>query len=329
MRRLLTAASLQVIAVAAVVAAVTAGLTAGGHWHHVATSALINAIAAAGLALVVTRVGLVSLGHAAYYATGAYTTGVLTRDHGWPIPLGVVAALVVGLVFGAVVGRCALRTRGIAFVMVTLAAGEVTRVFGQQARGITGGDTGMSSIPAIRTPVIWMTAAVVLVVVVAGSAWLLGTTFGRSVDAARQDAVKAAALGYDVLHTRLIVFTLSAGIVAVAGALLAHQATFASPSLARWSLSGHLLVMVLIGGGRTVLGAVVAAVGLTYLEDYVVSRSDHWDLVLGGLFILVVITGVVSRKPTGVRRLLTQLRAPGGGVAPGGVAAIPETVIQQ
>lgn len=311
---------------AVLVIAIGLAFLAGGHWEHLATRAMINAIAAVGLALVVARVGLVSLGHAAYFAAGAYATGVLTKDHGWPIPLGIVAALVVGLVFGAIVGRGALRTRGIAFVMVTLAAGEVTRVFGEKQRSITGGDTGLSGIPRITTPTINIATAVILVVVLAATAWLLSTTFGRSVDAARQDDVKAASLGYDVMRSRLVMFTLSAGIVAVAGALLAHQDSFVSPSLARWSMSGHLLVMVLLGGGRTLWGAAVAAVGLTYLEDWVVSHSDHWDFVLGSLFVLVVVGGILSREPSGLRKLFASSTTSGTVSVSGTVAPATTTV---
>ena len=282
-------AQLAVVAIALVVA-----FASGEHWRHVATTALIYAIAASGLALVVAWVGLVSLGHAAFFAAGAYTTAILTRDHGWPVGLAISASFGVGTILGAVVGPLALRTRGIAFVMVTLAAGELVRVFGTQARGITDGDTGMSGIPKVAMPDITLVAIGLLVGILLVIWWLMGTTFGRGVAAARQDDGKAAALGFDVSRSRIIVFVLSAAIVAVAGALLAHHTTFVSPGLARWSLSGHLLVMVLLGGGRSIVGAVSGAVGLTFLEEFVVSRRDRWELVLGALFILTVLAGVVS-----------------------------------
>lgn len=255
----------QVAALGAVVLSLLVAALSGDHWRHVAATALIYAIAATGLALLVTRVGLVSLGHAAFFATGAYTTAVLTRDHGWPVGFGIVAAVAVGVAAGAVVGPLALRTRGIAFVMVTLAAGELVRVFGTQARGVTGGDTGMSGIPGIATPEIIALAAGLLVAILLALWWMLGTTFGRSVNAARQDDRKAEALGFDVRRARIVMFVTSAALVALAGALLAHHTSFVSPSLSRWSLSGHLLVMVLLGG-RSIVGAVAGAVGLTFLE---------------------------------------------------------------
>lgn len=297
------------VQLAVVAAAIAVASAFGDRWQRVAVTALIQAIAAVGVTLVVARIGRVSLGHAAFYALGGYASGVLTRDHGWPIVAGIAAALVVGLAAGAIVGPCALRTRGIAFVMVTLAAGEVVRVFGQQARGITGGDTGLSGIPEISMPLVMVVAAAVLVAALAAMTWLLATTLGRSVDAARQDERKAAALGYAVMRSQIIVFVLSSGIVAVAGALFVHHTSFASPSLARWSLSGHFLVVVLIGGGRTLTGAITAAVGLTFLEEWVVSRSDHWELVLGLLFVFVVV-GRDPRVTAPVRRLLARLRPP-------------------
>lgn len=287
----------QGIQLLSVVVAVLVAMRIGGNWQHVATTALIYAIAAVGLALVVAHTGRVSVGHAAFLAIGAYVSGILTRDHGWPIPLGLAAAVVAGTVAGFVIGPLALRTKGLAFVMVTLAAGELVRVYATQARDTTGGDTGLYSVPPTTTPASTALAAALLAAVLIVGTWLVSTTFGRGVQAARQDEMKAEALGFDVRWARIVFFVASAAIVALAGGLLAHHTTFVSPSLASWSVSGHVLVMVLIGGGRSLTGAVVGAVALTYLEEVVTSRTDRWEMVIGALFIAVVLLGIVGGQP--------------------------------
>lgn len=270
-----------------------------GRWVFVATDAGVHAIAAVGLALVVARIGLVSLGHGAFFGIAAYGSALLAKDVGVPVLLSVVAGIVLAMLFGALVGPLALRTRGLGFVMVTLAFGELVRVVANQAITVTGGDTGLSGIPGLP----WsgdgriglLVTVALLAVVLAGSRWLLGTTLGRSLDAARQDEDKARALGYAVDRSRIAVFVVSAGIAGLGGALFAHHTSFVSPGLLSWLTSGALLVMVLVGGGRSLLGAAGGAFVLVFLEDAVSSRTDRWELVLGVVFVGVVVSGVLAR----------------------------------
>jgi len=276
-----------------------AALVIGGRTVFVATQAAILGIGALGLALVVARVGLISLGHGAFFGIGAYTSALMARDLGTPSVLGLAGGVGAAMAYGAFVGPLALRTRGLAFVMVTLAFGELARVALQQSVGLTGGDTGLSGIP--RQP--WaedprvglVVTAAVLLATLEGARWLMATTFGRSIDAARQDESKASSLGYPVARWRTILFVISAGVTGLAGALFAHHTSFISPELLSWLTSGELLVMVLVGGALSLAGAVIGAIGLTFAEDLVTSRTDHWELVLGALLMLVVLSGWLRR----------------------------------
>jgi branched-chain amino acid transport system permease protein len=282
------------------VAAVVVPLLLGGRWLFLATDAAVHAIAAVGLALVVARMGLVSLGHGAFFGIAAYGSALLAKDLRAPVLVGVVAGIVLAMLYAALVGPLALRTRGLGFVMVTLAFGELVRVAANQTVGVTGGDTGLSGIPAVpwggddRVGLVVTVALLAAVLALGG--WLLATTLGRSIDAARQDEDKARALGYAVDRSRAAVFVLSAGIAGLGGALFAHHTSFVSPVLLSWLTSGELLVMVLVGGGRSLVGAAVGAFVLVFLEDAVSSRTDRWELVLGLVFVTVVLSGMLSRS---------------------------------
>lgn len=288
-------------------------VVASAHGRFVATSAVILAIAAVGLALVVVHVGLVSLGHAAFFGIGAYTSAILTTRFDLPVLVGLLAAAATGALYGLLVGPLALRSRGLFFVMITLAFAQLAFVVAGQWVNITGGDTGISSIP--RTPwgafdsrVNYLVTVTILAAVLVGASWLVRTRLGRSVAAARQDEVKAAALGYDVRNSRLVLFVVSAAVAGLAGALYVHHTTFVSPVELYWTTSGELLVMVLIGGGQTLIGAAMGAFALYHVEDYLAVRFDLWELVVGLLFIAVVLTGLtrpdsrLSRAFVGRRR---------------------------
>lgn len=271
----------------------------GGRTVFVATEAAILGISAVGLALVVARVGLISLGHGAFFGIGGYTSALMARDLGTPAVVALVGGIGAAMAYGAIVGPLAVRTRGLAFVMVTLAFGELARVAVQQSVGVTGGDTGLSAIP--RLP--WaqdpraglVVTAVVLLVILETGRWLMATTFGRSIDAARQDEDKALSLGYPITRSRIILFVISAGVTGLGGALFAYHTSFISPGLLSWLTSGELLVMVLVGGALGLPGAAIGAIGLTFAEDVVASRTEHWELVLGVLLVIVVLSGWLRR----------------------------------
>jgi branched-chain amino acid transport system permease protein len=305
-------------------------LVASAHGRFVATTAVIFAIAAVGLALVVVHVGLVSLGHAAFFGIGAYTSAILTTRFGLPVLVGLLAAVLTGALYGVLVGPLALRSRGLFFVMITLAFAQLVFVIAGQWVDITGGDTGISSIP--RTPwgafdsrLNYVVTVVVLAAVLAGGSWLVRTGLGRSVVAARQDEVKAAALGYDVRRGRLILFVVSAAVAGLAGALYVHHTSFVSPVELYWTTSGELLVMVLIGGGQTLIGAALGAYVLWHVEDYLAIRTDLWELVVGLLFIAVVLTGLTRADSRLSRALVGRQRRTAAAEASGAAPPVADS----
>lgn len=291
----LTPRRLALIAIGIIVAIYP--IIASAHNRYVATTAVIFGIAAVGLATVVVHVGLVSLGHAAFFGVGAYTSAILTTRFDMPVLIGLVAAAATGALYGLFVGPLALRSRGLFFVMITLAFAQMIYVVATQWTAVTGGDTGISGIP--RTPwgafdsrLGYLVSLALLLAVLAAAGWLVRTQLGRSVVAARQDEHKAAALGYDVQGARLTVFVISAAIAGLSGALFVHHTQFVAPGELYWTTSGELLVMVLIGGGQTLVGAALGAFALVHIEDYLGIRFDIWELLVGLLFIGVVLAGL-------------------------------------
>lgn len=281
---------------------------ASAHNRYVATTAVIFGIAAVGLATVVVHVGLVSLGHAAFFGVGAYTSAILTTRFDLPVVVGLTAAAAAGALYGLFVGPLALRSRGLFFVMITLAFAQMVFVIATQWTTVTGGDTGISGIP--RTPwgafdsrLGYLVSLAFLLAVLAGAGWLVRTQLGRSVVAARQDEAKAAALGYDVRGARLTLFVASAAIAGLSGALYVHHTQFAAPGELYWTTSGELVIMVLIGGGQTLVGAALGAFVLVHIEDFLGIRFDLWELLVGLLFIGVVLSGL-TRPDSRISRAL-------------------------
>lgn len=302
----LTSRRVALIAIAIVLAIYP--VVASAHNRYVATTAIIFGIAAVGLATVVVHVGLVSLGHAAFFGVGAYTSAILTTRFDAPVVVGLVAAAATGALYGLFVGPLALRSRGLFFVMITLAFAQMVFVIATQWTTVTGGDTGISGIP--RTPwgafdsrLGYLVSLALLLAVLAGAGWLVRTQLGRSVVAARQDEAKAAALGYDVRGARLTLFVASAAIAGLAGGLYVHHTQFAAPGELYWTTSGELVIMVLIGGGQTLVGAALGAFVLIHIEDFLGIRFDLWELLVGLLFIGVVLSGL-TRPDSRISRAL-------------------------
>jgi branched-chain amino acid transport system permease protein len=245
-----------------------------GYYITFASRVLVLAIAAVGLNVALGYGGMVSFGHALYVGFGAYAVAVLSEAG---IQSGVVqlaVALVAGGVLAALLGLVCLRTGGIAFIMITLAFSQMFYYVVISLKRY-GGDDGMP-LPArstifgasLENPtgfyylILALLAAILLFV-----GLMARSRFGWVVRGSKLNARRMAALGFPVLRYRLAAFVISAWICIVAGFLLANLAKFASPSYLQWTLSGELIVMVVLGGMGTVAGPVLGAVFLLVLEE--------------------------------------------------------------
>jgi len=251
-----------------------------------ATRVLVLAIAAVGLNVALGYGGMVSFGHALYVGIGAYAVAALSEAgvQSGVAHLGV--ALAVGGGLAVLLGLVCLRTSGIAFIMITLAFAQMFHYVVVSLKRY-GGDDGMA-LPArsslfgasLESPAaFYYLVFVLLCLALLFVALMARSRFGWVVRGSKLNARRMAALGYPVLRYRLAAYVLSALICVVAGVLLANLARFASPSYLQWSLSGELVVMVVLGGMGTVLGPVFGAVTLLVLEELL--ANAHLPLPFG------------------------------------------------
>jgi len=261
-----------------------------------ATRVLIFALAATSLNLVLGFGGMVSLGHAAFFGAGAYVAAICQQagvdEALLALPLAMLAAGLLALVVGAI----SLRTRGVYFIMITLAFAQMIYYLFISARA-WGGDDGLPLTERMRfagfslagDAALYYLALGALAVVMLLLGRLAEARFGRSIQAIRENETRMEALGYPVFRYRLVCFALGGALAGLAGALLANLTGLASPALLQWTQSGTLLVMVIIGGVGYLYGGVVGAVVLLLLEEVLLGYFAHWHIILGLLLLAIVL----------------------------------------
>lgn len=256
---------------------------------------LIFALAAVGLNLILGFGAMASLGHAMYFGFGAYAVGILSTlgfTNGW---LHLLVALAVSALMAIPVGWIALRTRGMAFIMITLAFAQLFFYVFVSLRAF-GGDEGLSltelsGFGALtgNKYAIYLSLLATLCLVLWFTNRLVKSRFGLVLRASRHNESRLNSLGTASQPYRLVAYVLSAQICAVAGFFMANLTGFVSPSLMSWLISAEFMVMVLLGGMGTVFGPVVGAAGLLLIEDGLKTVTEHWPLILGPLIVLAVI----------------------------------------
>ena len=311
-RNALVAALLAILALLPVYAALTGNTFA----MTLFTRIMILAIAAVSLNLIMGFGGMVSFGHAAYLGIGGYVVGILAKEGitsglvQWPL------ALVLSGLFGLGVGALSLRTRGVYFIMITLAFAQMVYYI---ANGLDryGGDDGLtihrrSEFGALinlsnRTAFYYLCFAVLLATVYV--VWrMVNSRFGLVIQGARSNERRMRAIGFPTFRYKLVCFVIAGVICGLAGALLANHTNFISPALMHWTRSGDLIVMAVLGGMGSVFGPVFGAVAFLMLEEVLpplikpvahlftivtgidaAHAHEYWQLVLGPLFLLVVL----------------------------------------
>jgi branched-chain amino acid transport system permease protein len=264
----------------------------GSYLTSLAMRAMILAIAALSLDLLIGHGGMVSFGHAAFVAIGAYTAGIAITEGVTDLATILAIATAIAAAFALVTGAISLRTSGVSFIMITLAFGQMV-FFTLGALNEYGADDGLT---------LWERAEVlarndVLYFAILGTlaaVWLLidritGSRFGRVLRAARQNDVRVETLGYGVFGFRLTAYVLAGVIAAMAGVLLANQAEFVSPAIASWQRSGDLIIIVVLGGMGSRSGAILGALAFVGLEEGLSTLTHDWRLIFGPLLIAIVL----------------------------------------
>ena len=298
--KLLRPSTLIPIALLAALAVVPFAANTLGQSFYIAFFAriIIYAIAASALNLALGYGGLVSFGHALFLGLGSYAVALPSFyevGNGW---FHLAACLLVCGFAGAVTGFISLRTSGIAFIMITLAFAQMGYFLFVSLKNY-GGDDGLPialtshfGVLQLSSPTaVYGVAFAVLVLVTWWLAKLRVAPFGMALRGANQNVRRVNAAGLPVIQYQLAAYTISGMLCGVAGMLLANLNAFASPSTLAWTVSGELIVMVVLGGMGSVFGPLLGALAFLGLEELLKDMTEHWMVVFGPLIVLMALVG--------------------------------------
>ena len=284
---------------------------------------LIMALFVLSLDLILGYAGIVTLGHAAFFGTGAYVAGILAA-HGWTEPLTLLlAAGAAAGALGVATGAIVLRTSGLTLLMVTLVVSELLQETANRLGWLTGGADGLQGITIapllglFRFDLFGRTAYLYCLVVLF-LAWVVArlivhSPFGRSLIGIRENVTRMHAIGSPVFSRRLRIYAISAALAGIAGALLTETTQFVALQVLSFELSGTVLVMLILGGVGRLYGAFIGAPLYMIAQDQL-ARDDpaYWLFWIGLLLVVVVmfarggVLGIFDRLRAGARRQVHQ-----------------------
>ena len=258
---------------------------------------VILALAAVSLNLILGYGGMMSFGHAAYLGIGGYSVGILAYEGvtsgfvQWPV------ALLVSALFALVIGALSLRTRGVYFIMITLAFAQMAYYI---VAGLAryGGDDGLTIekrsqfFPPLNLSNKMQFYYLCLALLFASIylVWrIVNSRFGLAVQGARSNDTRMRAIGFPTYRYKLTCFVIAGTLCGLSGALLANHTDFVSPGMMYWTRSGDLIVMVVLGGMGSTFGPLFGAVALLVLEEVLSGITEYWQIILGPLLLLVVL----------------------------------------
>jgi branched-chain amino acid transport system permease protein len=261
------------------------------------TRIVILALAAVSLNLILGYGGMMSFGHAAYLGIGGYSVGILAFEGvtsgfvQWPV------ALLVSALFALVIGALSLRTRGVYFIMITLAFAQMAYYI---VAGLAryGGDDGLTIekrsqfFPPLNLSNKMQFYYLCLALLFASIylVWrIVNSRFGLAVQGARSNDTRMRAIGFPTYRYKLTCFVIAGTLCGLAGALLANHTDFVSPGMMYWTRSGDLIIMVVLGGMGSTFGPLFGAVALLVLEEMLSGITEYWQIILGPLLLLVVL----------------------------------------
>ncbi len=263
------------------------------------TRIVIFALAAASLNLIMGYGGMMSFGHAAYLGIGGYAVGILAFEGigsgfiQWPV------ALAASALFALVIGALSLRTRGVYFIMITLAFAQMAYYV---ASGLAryGADDGLTIYKrsdfggllnlSNRVQFYYLCLGCLF-----GGIYLIwrivNSRFGMVIQGLRSNEARMQAIGFPVTRYRLACFVIAGTMCGLAGALLSNNTDFVSPAVMFWTRSGDLMVMVILGGMGSLFGPVIGAIVYLVLEEFLSQLTEYWALIMGPLLLLIVLFG--------------------------------------
>jgi branched-chain amino acid transport system permease protein len=289
----------RLLAALAALALLTLPLWLGNPYHqHVVIMAGIFTILALSLNLLLGYTGQLSLGHAAFFGIGAYTSSLLALRLDWSFWLGLPAAAVAAGLAGWAIGRLALRLRGAYFVLVTISFAGVISLVSVNWMDLTNGPLGLPGIPAPQLPGLSFRAKhayYYLVLAAAAGSYLVchrlvHSRLGRAFLALRENEPLAESVGVDPTRTLVLAAMVSAAMAGVAGSLYAHYTRFVSPEVFLFSYTVTMVIMVVAGGKGTLAGPVVGAVLFTVLPEALREAvAWQWQMLAYGVLLVLLV----------------------------------------
>jgi branched-chain amino acid transport system permease protein len=261
------------------------------------TRVMIFAIAALALDLLVGYGALVSFGHAAFVGLGAYAVGILGAHGINDMLIALPAALMVSALFAFATGIVCLRTKGVYFIMITLAFGQMA-YFTASSLAPYGGDDGLtirmrSTLAGFQIfhsdRALYYVSLLALLGAYLLCRSLVASRFGRVYRGTRENPLRLATIGFEVYRYQLVAYVIAGALGGLSGFLLANAAEFVSPAYMSWQRSGELLIMVIFGGMGTLNGAIIGAAAFLLLEEWLSGFTEHWKVIFGPLLVLVAV----------------------------------------
>lgn len=306
---------LSLLILAGVILALPLGL-GNSYYLNVLVFVGIYSLITIGLSLLMGYTGQISLGHAAFFGLGAYTSGVLSTKFGVSPWLALLAAIFVTGGIAFLIGAPALKLKGHYLAMATLAFGYIVFIVFNQASSLTGGPSGFGQIPRFRLGnfllrsdvhyyyLVWTLVIVVLLV----SLNIIHSRVGRALRSIHEGELTANIMGVNTAKYKIQVFVLSAVYASLAGSLYAHFITFLNPTPFGFHFSIVLVAMVAVGGMASVWGAMIGAALLTILPEYLRAFHDY-DILIYGSILLVIMMFLPQGLFAGILSLIKKERS--------------------
>jgi branched-chain amino acid transport system permease protein len=274
-----------------------AWLSAAHYLVDLAARVMIFAVAAVALDLIVGYGGLVSFGHAGFIGLGAYAVGILSAEGIGDALIALPVAIIVSMLFALCTGAVCLRTKGVHFIMITLAFGQMI-YFIATSLAPYGGDNGLTivsrntvaGLPLLKSDLaLYYAILVCLLATYLFCRSLVQSRFGRVLRGSKDNAIRIATIGFDVKRFQLIAYVISGGLAGLSGFLLANSNEFVSPAYMSWQRSGELIVMIILGGVGTLDGAIIGSAAYLLSEEWLSRLMENYRVIFGPILILVVL----------------------------------------
>lgn len=278
----------------------------------------INTLLALGLNMLMGYAGQISLGHAAFFGLGAYTTGVLTVHYHWSPWAALVAAIILTVIVAFLIALPLLQLSGFYLGMGTLGFGMIANVVFRQWSALTGGDSGLVGIPSLdlgpvslsssRNYLLLVWAVVTLFIFLCER--LIDSRIGRALKAVHDSERAASSMGIDTGRLKVQIFVLSALMAAIAGFLYAHFVSFISPGTFDFIFSVRLVTMVVIGGMASIWGSLLGAAVLTLLPE-ALGFFAQYEMIVYGLVLIVIMIVLPQGLFRGIQDIYGQTKFSG------------------